>query len=123
MAQQKKLWTKQVNIRIKDRTHWARLCTKSDSVTGETYFDLVMGLRNKTPHAHFGINLNQTFRFQEFRKTTHSIGRTVVSEIKGLLENKVIVVDNSITGGKRLLLNLAADGTTGEITINNFSLA
>jgi hypothetical protein len=118
-----KLWTKDITRRYEDTTHWAILRTKEDSKTGKRYFDVLVGLKGGKPHAHFGINLNQTLRFSEFRKTTHSIGRTVVSKKKGLLEDKALVVDDDVKGGKKLVLKLTMDGPTAEVTIEEFKLA
>ena len=63
-----KLWTKQVVKEVKNNTHWAKVRTKKDPKTGETYFDVLIGLKGKEAHAHIGINLNQTLRFQQYRK-------------------------------------------------------
>jgi hypothetical protein len=117
-----KLWTKPVSIECEDLTHWAKLRAKTDVSTDETYFDVLVGLRSKTPHAHYGINLNQTFRFQEFRKTTHSVWRNVVSEQHGLVEDKTIIVDDTIKGGKKLSLRVTIDGPTGEVSVDEFKI-
>ena len=88
----------------------------------EQYFDVLIGLKGKNPHAHLGINLDQTIRFSEFRKTTHSIKRTVISKQKGLLENKAAIVDRDVLGGKNLAFKLTMDGPTAEVIVEEFRL-
>ena len=117
-----KLWTKDTVKRYEDKTHWAELRTKKDRKTGQRYFDILIGMKRKKPHAHLGINLDQTVRFAEFRKTTHSIKRTVVSKKKGPLENKAIVVDKDVLGGKKLIFKLTMDGPTAEVFVEEFKL-
>ena len=117
-----KLWTKDTVKRYKDNTHWAVLRMKKDRKNGQQYFDILIGLKDKKPHAHLGINLDQTIRFSEFRKTTHSIKRTVVSKKKGLLENKAVVVNKDVIGGKQLVLKITMDGPTAEVFVEEFRL-
>lgn len=117
-----KPWTKETVKRYENHTHWAVLRTKKDPKTGEQYFDILIGLKGKNPHAHLGINLDQTIRFSEFRKTTHSIKRTVVSKQKGLLENKTAIVDRDVLGGKNLAFKLTMDGSTAEVIVEEFRL-
>ena len=75
-----KLRVRDVQKKFEDETQWAQFRTKKDRKTGKTYFDVLVGLKGKKPHAHFGINLDQTIRFSQSRKTTHSIKRTGVSK-------------------------------------------
>ncbi len=117
-----KLWTKETERRCKNNTHWALLRTKKDKETGQQYFNILVGLKGKGPHAHFGINLDQTIRFSEFRKTTHSVKRTVVSKREGPLENKAVIVDKDVKGGKQLVVKLTMDGPTAEVIIEEFRL-
>lgn len=117
-----KLWTKEAERRYKNNTHWALLRTKKDTETRQQYFDILVGLKGKRPHAHFGINLDQTIRFSEFRKTTHSVERTVVSKREGSLENRAIIVDKDVKAGKQLVLKLTMEGPTAEVIIEEFRL-
>jgi len=117
-----KLWTKETERRYKNNTHWALLRTKKDTETGQQYFDILVGLKGRRPHAHYGINLDQTIRFSEFRKTTHSIERTVVSKREGPLEKKAVIVDKDVKGGKQLVLKVTMDGPTAEVIIEEFRL-
>ena len=117
-----KLWTKKIVREFKDENNWAKLRTKKDHKTGETYFDILIGLRGKEPHAHIGFNLNQTLRFQQFRKITRSIERKVESQKKGFLEHKKAIVDEQAKGGKQLVFQLAMVGSSAEVIVKEFFL-
>lgn len=117
-----KLWTKKVVREFKDDTNWAKLRTKKDLKTGETYFDVLIGLKGKKAHAHIGFNLNNTLRFQQYRKITHSIERTVESQKHGFLEHKKVIVDEKAKGGKQLVFQLIMVGSSAEVIVKEFYL-
>jgi len=53
-------WIKRTRAYIKDETHWAKIRDEQDK-TGEQYIDVLVGVKgDHEPHAHIGINLDNT---------------------------------------------------------------
>jgi len=118
----KSLWIKKVEKEVKDETHWAKLKIKKDKQSNESYIDILSGRKGKAPHAHIGVNLDQTLKFTEFRGVTPSIQRDVKSLKRGHVESKKVIVDPNLMPAKKLFLKLNMNGTTKEVLIQEFRL-
>jgi hypothetical protein len=116
------LWTRKTRKRFEDETHWAQLTVKEDPDRGASYFDILVGLKGKGWHAHFGININETIRFTEFRGGAHSIARNVESLKYGHIEYKKIIVDPTVSPDKAMVFKTSLDRDTGEVTVEEFKL-
>jgi len=46
---------------FKTKHYWAKVRARQDPRTGESYIDVLVGRKGKTtPHAHLGMNLDQS---------------------------------------------------------------
>ena len=67
---------------------------KKDPKKGDEYIDILIGKKGSNiPHSHFGLNLDQTFRFVEPRSAMHSIRREIDSKFKGRISDEKIKFD------------------------------
>jgi hypothetical protein len=122
MTTDKTLWIGNINKEFIDKTHWAKLRVKTDTKVNEKYIDILIGQKGKQWHAHIGINLDQSLKFERYRGVVHSIIREVKSQKRGLLENTKLVVDPTISKVRTLILEINMDGNTREVSIQEFKL-
>lgn len=122
MTMDKSLWIREIKKNTEDGTHWAKLRVKKDTNLNEKYIDVLVGEKDKQWHTHIGINLDQTVRFTQFRNVTRAVTREVKSLKRGLLENKEVLVDPTISKVKTLVLKINMDGDTREVSIEEFRL-
>jgi hypothetical protein len=88
---------------------WAKVRIQKDPRKGDFYIDVLIGSRGeKKPHAHFGINSDQSIRFFEPRDVLNSISRKVVSKNLGVIEDKTVNL-KSETGTKKFTFNVNID--------------
>lgn len=118
----KGLWIKKITKEIKNKTHWAKLRVKKDEMSNKYYLDILAGRKNRRPHAHIGINLDQTLKFRRYRGITHSIEREVKFLKKRYGESRKVIIDHNLMPAKDVIVKLNIDGNTKEVTIREFRL-
>jgi len=116
------LWTNKTRREHKGQQRWATLRVKRDKVSGEDYFDVLVGKVGQPWHAHLGIALDQALLFREDRGLIRQIGRKIESRQKGLLEDRKSMVNPDVPPEADLILKLDVNPSTGEITVRDFGL-
>lgn len=116
------LWTRKTPKRFEDETRWAQLTVKEDPDRDASYFDILLGGKGKDWHVHFGINLDSTFRFKQFRGGAYSIARNVESLKHGHIECKEKIVDPTVSPDTTMVFKTSKDGATGEVIVEAFKL-
>lgn len=103
--------------RFEDATHWAELRIRKDT-NGEEYADVLIGWKgDKKWHAHWGINGDQTIKFERYRGMVSEIGKTVVSAKRGILQDVQLQIDPTIQPTRPFVLELEVNTNTREITV------
>jgi hypothetical protein len=115
-----KLWINKIKMEINDDKGWAKLRIKKDKVDDEDYIDILIGMKNKKPHIHFGLNLDNSMKFSEYRGVTKAISRKIESRKYGLLQDAQQIIDPTVTPARNIIIQIRMEGTTGEVKINKF---
>jgi len=115
-----KLWIDKTKKEIKDDKNWAKLRVKKDKETDIDYIDVLIGVKNKSAHIHFGLNLDNSMKFIETRDIMKAISRKVESKKYGLIQDEKVIIDKSINNVSNTIIQLTDEGSTGEVTIKRF---
>lgn len=104
-----------------DATHWAKLRIKKDK-SGNQYADILVGWKgDKKWHAHFGINPNQSIKFEEYRGIINSLAKHVKSVKRGDISSATTIIDPAIKKTRPLVFVFEIKESTGEVVIKRFA--
>ena len=112
-------------IRIERHTEksWAKLRVKRDKRSGEYYFDVLLGIKDRKDwHTHIGIDLGQSIRFTQYRDQAATLRRTDESMKKGVTYDNEITIDSSIKPKVKWTFKPNLNGVTGEVTVDEFKI-
>ena len=103
-----------------DSTHWAKLRIKRDKF-GLEYADLLIGWKgDKKWHAHLGINLDQSIKFEQYRGVINSVVRNAKSLKKGKYESFAKEVDSNIKHIRPFVFEFTINVSSAEIVVSKF---
>ncbi|MDE1870870.1 MAG: hypothetical protein KGI06_01365 [Candidatus Micrarchaeota archaeon] len=96
---------------------WAKVRVKKDSKRGDYYIDVLIGSKgDKNPHAHIGINGDQSQRFFETRGIINTFSRKAVDSKQGLLDDRTINLKPQ-KGKNSFTFNVVIDDRTKTIKV------
>ncbi len=71
---------------------WATVRIMKDPKRGDEYIDLLLGVKGKDPHAHYGINRDLSIRFHQHRGRINSIRREAIDSNLGKVDDKTLLL-------------------------------
>ncbi len=90
---------------------------KQDNKRGDYYIDVLLGTKgNSKPHAHIGINPDQSLRFADPRGVLQGIRRKIESKMFEQLEDKSVMLQDRPEKG-RLTFSVIIDEPTRTIKV------
>ena len=103
--------------RLETTNFWAEFKITRDSKRGDEYVNVVMGRKNRNkPHAHVGINLDQSIRFIVPRGVLNAMRREIDSKQRGRLKDETIRFSEPGGETAQFTFKILIDGPTKTIT-------